>query len=202
MITEFGVFQLHFYRYNMEAVAIDRYFHYVRTSTRSLLYLLSVWSVSSFLADSNEDVNSKSIANKSFFANVDNPINQYMVKWAWGWTFYPLCILFTVTSLAQSVSCYRSFIINVLNPSSYIFRENCSMERMLFLGSDWFWTLVFGISLQFTCFLQFSNKLGCVRSANMWPGISATKLGIIGQALTYLDIVFSSHGTIWLSSRN
>ena len=136
MITEFGVFQLHFYRYNMEAVAIDRYFHYVRTSTRSLLYLLSVWSVSSFLADSNEDVNSKSIANKSFFANVDNPINQYMVKWAWGWTFYPLCILFTVTSLAQSVSCYRSFNINILNPSSYIFRENCSMERMLFLGSD------------------------------------------------------------------
>ena len=129
-------FQLHFFRYNMEAVAINRYFHYVRTSTRSLLYLLSVWSVSSFLADSNEDVNSKSIANKSFFANVDNPINQYMVKWAWGWTFYPLCILFTVTSLAQSVSCYRSFIINVLNPSSYIFRENCSMERMLFLGSD------------------------------------------------------------------
>ena len=149
MITEFGIFQLHFYRYNMEAVAIDRYFQYVRTSTRSLLYLLSVWSVSSFLADSNEDVNSKSIANKSFFANVDNPINQYMVKWAWGWTFYPLCILFTVTSLAQSVSCYRSFIINVLNPSFYISGKIAQWKECCFLGQidSEHWCLVFLCSL-------------------------------------------------------
>jgi len=86
----------------MEVAATTQYFHNVKTSTRSLIYLLSVWSVSSFLAtSSNDKVNIKN-SDKSFFEDVDNPVNQYLVKYAWGWTFYPLCILFTVTSFTQS----------------------------------------------------------------------------------------------------
>ena len=88
----------------MECISppVFHYFHSVSPRTRGLLYLLIITSVSSFLF---EDA---SISN-SFLADVNNPINQYFVKWAWAWTFYPLCILFTINSIIYKVS--TSFVI-------------------------------------------------------------------------------------------
>jgi len=47
---------------------------------RALLYLFSITYISMFLYQGAED------SGKNFFADVDNPFNQYFVKWAWGWT--------------------------------------------------------------------------------------------------------------------
>ena len=74
-----------------------RYFHSVSPRTRGLLYLLIITSVSSFLFEDASNSN-------SFLADVNNPINQYFVKWAWAWTFYPLCILFTINSITYKVA--------------------------------------------------------------------------------------------------
>jgi len=79
---------------------IDSYFFKIKTSTRAVLYLLSVSILSNFVAETfSEHENSGNISEgspvvtKSFLADVNNPINQYLVKFAWGWTFYPLCFL-------------------------------------------------------------------------------------------------------------
>ena len=123
----------------MEVAVITQYFHNVKPSTRSLLYLLSVWSVSSFLATNpNDNVNTKN-SYKSFFADVNNPVNQYMVKYAWGWTFYPLCLLFTVTSFTQSVRLNFVHCLSKLSAKTHYlvyYRANYSMERIFHLGSD------------------------------------------------------------------
>ena len=74
-----------------------RYFHSVSPRTRGLLYLLIITLVSSFLFEDASNSN-------SFLADVNNPINQYFVKWAWAWTFYPLCILFTINSITYKVA--------------------------------------------------------------------------------------------------
>ena len=49
-------------------------------SARALLYSFSVAYISMFLYSGTEE------SGKNFFADVDNPFNQYFVKWAWGWT--------------------------------------------------------------------------------------------------------------------
>ena len=134
----------------MEVAATTQYFHNVKTSTRSLIYLLSVWSVSSFLAtSSNDKVNIKN-SDKSFFADVNNPVNQYMVKYAWGWTFYPLCLLFTVTSFTQSVR----FLVHCLSKLSantilYITGQITQWKEYFILGqiNSEYWSLVFLCSL-------------------------------------------------------
>ena len=72
------------------------YFHSVSPRTRGLLYLLIITAVSSFLF-------TDASSSKSFLADVNNPINQYFVKWAWAWTFYPLCILFAINSITYKV---------------------------------------------------------------------------------------------------
>lgn len=132
----------------MEVAATTQYFHNVKTSTRSLIYLLSVLSVSSFLAtSSNDKVNIKN-SDKSFFEDVDNPVNQYLVKYAWGWTFYPLCILFTVTSFTQSVGlCFVH--VNCQLTLIYISGQITQWKEYCILGQidSQYWSLVFLRSL-------------------------------------------------------
>ena len=80
----------------MELWLIDKYLYSPRPLHRSLFYLVTVWFVSSYLHVPHE-------SSESFFSNIKNPVNQYMVKYSWGWTFYPLCILTATTSLASQV---------------------------------------------------------------------------------------------------
>jgi len=56
------------------------YMYELVPSTRALLYSFSVAYISMFLYSGTEE------SGKNFFADVDNPFNQYFVKWAWGWT--------------------------------------------------------------------------------------------------------------------
>ena len=56
------------------------YMYQLVPTNRALLYLFSITYISMFLYQGAED------SGKNFFADVDNPFNQYFVKWAWGWT--------------------------------------------------------------------------------------------------------------------
>ena len=73
---------------------------------------MTVWAISHFL---HQDRSS------SLFADIKNPLNQvikesltedlrelesfqYLVKFAWGWTLYPLCLLLVVSTLKVEVN--------------------------------------------------------------------------------------------------
>lgn len=56
------------------------YMYEIAPATRALLYSFTVTYISMFLYSGTEE------SGKNFFADVDNPFNQYLVKWAWGWT--------------------------------------------------------------------------------------------------------------------
>jgi len=68
------------------------YLYKPRTGARAFTYLIIVWIVSIFLFQEVSD---------NFFANIKNPLNQYFVKYAWGWTLYPLSCLVALSSLSK-----------------------------------------------------------------------------------------------------
>ena len=57
-------------------------------------FIVTVWTVSHFFYQRHSS---------SFFADIKNPLNQYFVKYAWGWTLYPLGFLLAVSSLQVEV---------------------------------------------------------------------------------------------------
>jgi len=62
------------------ATLAQTYMYELVPASRALLYTFSVSYISMFLYSGTEE------SGKNFFADVDNPFNQYFVKWAWGWT--------------------------------------------------------------------------------------------------------------------
>jgi hypothetical protein len=71
---------------------IRAYLHQPSTGVRAVTYLLVVWLVSSLLYQE---------ISQNFFANIKNPLNQYFVKYAWGWTLLPLSTLVVLCSLSR-----------------------------------------------------------------------------------------------------
>jgi hypothetical protein len=60
------------------------YLYQPSTGARAITYLLLVWLVSILLYQE---------ISQNFFSNIKNPLNQYFVKYAWGWTLLPLSML-------------------------------------------------------------------------------------------------------------
>eukprot|EP00092_Neocalanus_flemingeri_P007263 GFUD01007843.1.p1 GENE.GFUD01007843.1~~GFUD01007843.1.p1 ORF type:complete len:265 (-),score=55.53 GFUD01007843.1:91-885(-) len=71
---------------------VRHYLYRPSPGARAVIYLLLVWLVSIFLF--------QEISN-NFFANIKNPLNQYFVKYAWGWTLLPLSGLLILSSLSR-----------------------------------------------------------------------------------------------------
>jgi len=71
---------------------VQRYLHHPSTGVRAVTYLLLVWLVSIFLYQE---------ISQNFFSNIKNPLNQYFVKYAWGWTLFPLSILLVLSSISK-----------------------------------------------------------------------------------------------------
>ena len=65
-----------------------------------------VWAISHFLYQDQSS---------SLFADIRNPLNQYLVKFAWGWTFYPLCLLLAVSSVKVEVNFMLNSVFLRLN---------------------------------------------------------------------------------------
>ena len=59
------------------ATLVRAYMYELPTATRAALYAFAITYTSLVLATSGAD---------TIFADVNNPVNQLLVKWAWGWT--------------------------------------------------------------------------------------------------------------------
>jgi len=70
--------------------ALQSYLFSPSPGTRAATYLLLVWLVSLTLFQE---------ISTNFFSNIKNPLNQYFVKYAWGWTLFPLSFLLLMSSI-------------------------------------------------------------------------------------------------------
>jgi len=71
---------------------VEHYLLHPSPGSRAVIYLLLVWLVSILLYQE---------ISQNFFANIKNPLNQYFVKYAWGWTLFPLSTLLLLYSLSR-----------------------------------------------------------------------------------------------------
>ena len=71
---------------------VQIYLYQPSTGARAITYLLLVWLVSILLYQE---------ISQNFFANIKNPLNQYFVKYAWGWTLLPLSMLLVLYSISR-----------------------------------------------------------------------------------------------------
>jgi len=71
---------------------VQSYLYRPSTGARAVTYLTLVWLVSILLFQE---------ISHNFFSNIKNPLNQYFVKYAWGWTLYPLCCLLLLSSISR-----------------------------------------------------------------------------------------------------
>jgi len=125
------------------------YLYLPRIGVRAITYLLLVWLVSALLF---QEVSS------SFFADIKNPLNQYFVKYAWGWTLFPLAILLSFTSLNLKGT--------LINSSSWY-----AWVRLILCSLVWytFAQILFPHIEQITGVCQKSDlltKRDCVRNQN------------------------------------
>jgi len=80
---------------------VEHYLLHPSPGARAVTYLLIIWLVSILLYQE---------ISQNFFANIKNPLNQYFVKYAWGWTLFPLSTLLLLYSLSRQGT--------MLNPKS------------------------------------------------------------------------------------
>ena len=72
------------------ATSLQSYLFSPSPGRKAAAYLLLVWLVSLTLFQG---------ISTNFFANIKNPLNQYFVKYAWGWTLFPLSSLLMMSSI-------------------------------------------------------------------------------------------------------
>eukprot|EP00092_Neocalanus_flemingeri_P098800 GFUD01125997.1.p1 GENE.GFUD01125997.1~~GFUD01125997.1.p1 ORF type:complete len:266 (+),score=53.66 GFUD01125997.1:42-839(+) len=124
---------------------------------RAVLYLVVITYLS-FTSTGTES--------NSFLANTKNPLNQYFVKYAWGWTFSAVCLLMVLTNYIStgswvSIRTIRSFCrLAVGTAVWYVFTQ----VIFLFLEEA---TGVCEVS-------EFLKKKTCSKAGHFWRGFDTS----------------------------
>jgi len=71
------------------SILVKGYVSGISAAHRAALYLMVITYLSIFYPD---------LQSSSYLADAKNPLNQYFVKYAWGWTFSAVCLLMLLTN--------------------------------------------------------------------------------------------------------
>lgn len=95
-----------------------------------------------------------------FFADKDNLVNTYYVKWSWAWTLLPLVPTVSVTSFLYTKNLVRNI--------THLSRVALSHMTWYFATSLFAW---FRSSTPSCSNPKFHNESSCVSSGHIWDGI-------------------------------
>ena len=132
---------------------LTNYLYKPGPGTRAICYLFVVGLVSNTLY---QDVS------ENFFSNIKNPINQYFVKYAWGWTLFPLSALLSLSTISR----HRT-LINGNSVKSWLRLALCTAVWYCFAQS------LFPYVEESTGVCEVSElrtKRSCIRAGYIWRG--------------------------------